>query len=88
MGISILTGKRLKRVKQSVVSDHLLECNHSNDFGHFDIIASDTNKLTVFIKKSLFVKRYQTQLNKTIKSFQLLELLVDRISSRDIFKYF
>ena len=48
MGISILTGKRLKRVKQSVVSDHLLECNHSNNFGHFDIIASDTNKLSFY----------------------------------------
>ena len=40
VGISNLTGKRLKCVKQSVVSDHPLECNSSIDFDHFDILAS------------------------------------------------
>ena len=43
MGISNLTGERLKSVKQSTVSDHLLECNCSIDFDHFDILASDAN---------------------------------------------
>ena len=37
MGISNLTGKRLKCVKRSGVSDHLLECNCSIDFDYFDI---------------------------------------------------
>ena len=32
MGIFNLTGRRLKRAKQSAVSDHLLECNCSIDF--------------------------------------------------------
>ena len=42
MGISNLTGKRLKNVKQSVVSDHLLKCNCLLlYFDHFDILASD-----------------------------------------------
>ena len=45
MGISNLTGKRLKSVKQSAISAHLLECNCSIDFDHFDILASDANKL-------------------------------------------
>ena len=49
MGISNLTGKRLKCVKQSAVSDHLLECNCSIDFDHFDILASDANKFRVLI---------------------------------------
>ena len=40
MGISNLTGKPLKCVKQSAVSDHLLECNCSIDFDHFDILVS------------------------------------------------
>ena len=44
MGISNLAGKRLKCVKQSAVSDHLLECNCSIDFDHFDILASDANR--------------------------------------------
>ena len=50
IGISNLTGKLLKCVKQSAVSDHLLECNCSIDFDHFDILASDANKFTLPIK--------------------------------------
>ena len=71
MGISNLTGKRLKCVKQSAVSDHLLECNCSIDFDHFDILASDVNKFRLLIKESLLIKRDKPQLNKTIKSFSL-----------------
>ena len=44
MGISNLTKTRLKCVKQSAIFDHLLECNCSIDFDHFDILASDVNK--------------------------------------------
>ena len=81
MGISNLTGKCLKCVKQSAVSDHLLECNCTIDFDHFDILASDANKFRLLIKESLLIKRDQPQLNKTIKSFPLnflTETFVDR----------
>ena len=71
MGISNLIGKRLKSVKQSAISDHLLECNCSIDFNHFDILVSDANKFRLLIKESLLVKRDQPQLHKTIKSFPL-----------------
>ena len=71
MDISNLTRKRLTSVKQSAVSDHLLECNCSVDFDHFDILASDTKKFKLLIKESLFIKRDQPQLSKTIKSFSL-----------------
>ena len=71
MGISNLTGKHLKCVKHPAVSDHLLECNCSTDFDHFDILASDANKSILLIKESLLIKRNQPQLNKTIKSFPL-----------------
>ena len=59
MGISNLTEKCLKCVKQSVVSDHLLECNCSIDFDHFNILASDTNRFRLLIKESLLIKRDQ-----------------------------
>ena len=71
MGISSLTGKHLKFVKQSAVFDHLLECNCLIDFDHFEILASDANKFRLLIKKRLLIKRDQPQLNKTIKSFPL-----------------
>ena len=56
MGISNLTRKRLMIVKQSLVSDHLLEWNYSIDFGNFDILASDANKFRFLIKESLLIK--------------------------------
>ena len=59
MGISNLTGKRLKSVKQSF------------DFDHLDIPASDANKFRLLIKESFLIKRDQPQLNKTVKSFPL-----------------
>ena len=71
MGVSNLTGKRLKYVKQSAVSDHLLGCNCSIDFDHFDILASDANRFRLLIKEILLIKGDQPQLNKTIKSFPL-----------------
>ena len=71
MVISSLTGKRLKYVKQSAVSDHLLEYNCSIDFDHFDILASHANRFRLLIKESLLLNYDQSQLNKTIKSFQL-----------------
>ena len=71
MGISNLTGKHLKSVKQSAVFDYLLECNCSIDFDHFDILAPDANKFRLLIKESLLIKRDHPQLNKIIKSFPL-----------------
>ena len=71
MGISNLTGKRLKSVKQSTVSDHILESNCSIDFDDFDILVSDASKFRFLVQESLLIKRDQLQLNKTIKSFPL-----------------
>ena len=56
---------------QSGVSDHRHDCNCSIDFDHFDILASDANKLRLLIKGSLSIKLDQPQLNKTIMSFPL-----------------
>ena len=69
MGIFNSNGKCLKSIKQSAVSDHLLECNCSIDFDHFDILASDANKFRLLIEESLLIQRDQPQLKKTIESF-------------------
>ena len=57
MGISDLTEKRFKSFKQSAASEHLIECNCSIDFNHFDILASDANKYRFPFKNSLLIKR-------------------------------
>ena len=40
MGVSNLTGKQLKNIKNSAVSDHLSQCNCTTDFDHFDILVT------------------------------------------------
>ena len=71
MGISNLTSKRVKNVKESAVSDHLLQCNCAIAFDHFDVLASDTNSFRLLIKESLLIKRDKPVLNCTVKSFPL-----------------
>ena len=71
IGISNLTGKRVKNVKESAVSDYLLQYNCTIDFHQFDIIGSGTNSFRLLIKDSLLIKRDKPVLNRTVKSFPL-----------------
>ena len=66
MGISNLTGKRLKNVKQSAIFDHLLQCNCMINFDHFDILAAESNKFKLLLRESLLIKRDKPILNRTI----------------------
>ena len=74
IGISNLIGKCLKNVKQSAISDHLLQCNCTINFDDFRILAMDCNKLKLPLRESLLIKCDKPVLNRMIKSFPL-ELL-------------
>ena len=67
MGVSNLTCKRVKYLKESAVSDHLLQCDWAIDFDHFDILASNTNTVRHVINESLLIKREKPVLNRTAK---------------------
>ena len=71
MEISNFTGKYLKHVKQSAISDQLLHCNCTINFDEFIILATDSNKFKLLLRESLLIKREKPILNKTIKSFPL-----------------
>ena len=71
MGISNLTGKRLKNVKESALSDHLLQCNCTINFDSFDILAAESNTFKLLLRESLLIKCDKPILNRTIKSFPL-----------------
>ena len=71
MGISNLTEKRVKNVKQSAGSDHLLQCNCSINFDDFDILASETNNYRLLIKESLLIMCDKPALNRTTTLFPL-----------------
>ena len=57
MGISHLTNKRLKNVKQSAISDHLLTCDCNINFDDFTILSKDSNNINLLIKESLLISR-------------------------------
>ena len=71
MGISSLTGKHQKNVKQFPICDHLLQRNCAINFGDFSILATECNKFKLLLRKSLLIKRGKPILNRTIKSFPL-----------------
>ena len=71
MGISNLTEKPVKNMKESTVSDHCLQCDSVISFDDFDVLATDTNNFRLLIKESLLIKRDKPTLNGTIKSFPL-----------------
>ena len=72
MGISNLTVKRLKNIEDSAVSDHLLHCNCTIDFGHFDILATDVSKFNLL--NPVLKSSDNLVFNRTAKSFPI-ELL-------------
>ena len=71
MGISNLTGKHLKSVKQFAISDHLLHCNYAINSDDFSILATDCNKFKLLLREGLLIKHDKPILNRTIKSFPL-----------------
>ena len=70
MGISNLTERSVKTVRAQI-SNHLLQYDCSTDFDHFCTLASDTQKIRLHVKESLFIKREKPVLNRTIGSFPL-----------------
>ena len=80
MRISNLTGKCLNCVKESEVSEYLLEYNCSIALDHFDILASNSKKFKLLSKESLLIKRDQPQLNYhfiSVKTFWMRTSLID-----------
>ena len=74
MGLSNLTGKRIKNLrvaKESALCDHLLQRDSPITFEDFDILPSDSKKFKSLITENLLIKRDQPVLHKTTKSFPL-----------------
>ena len=70
MKISPLPKKKV-RLKHSVVSDHLLLCNHSPSFESFSALNKENKKFVLELKQSLLVIRDKPALNRSIRSAPL-----------------
>ena len=57
LGVSALTGNRVKGDNNSAIKKHHLFCNHSSGFDDFFIVASNNNEFKVSLMKSLLINR-------------------------------
>ena len=64
LGVSALTGKRVKEDNDSAIKEHHLFCNHSPGFDDFSILASNSNDFKVTLMESLLINRDAPPLNK------------------------
>ena len=70
MGISPLTKKKVQP-KGSVISDHLLLCNHSPFFEKFSVLTKENKKFLLELKESLLIMRDKPSLNRKNRSASL-----------------
>ena len=71
LGISHVTGKRVK-VKLSAVSGHLLLDNHDSNFSDITILCQDNDGFRLLLKESILITRGFLVLKKNTASIPLL----------------
>ena len=57
LGISALTGKRVKGDDDSAIKEHLLFSNHTPDFEDFLILATNNNDFKIMLMESRQINR-------------------------------
>ena len=69
--ISPPTSKKTKPFKESLIRDHLLECDNNPYLDEFTILGYGNKKYLLKTKESLLIKRDQPDVNKNISSAAL-----------------
>ena len=60
---------------KTAVSQHMKDCNHSNDEESFKIISRGTSSTTEYslqVQESILIAKYDPSLNKSVRSVPLL----------------
>ena len=78
IGVSPLTGKKVKPSNKRTICDHLLHCNFLPSFDNFSVLAHESKKYLLEIKESLLIMRDKPSLNRNINSAPLY--LFDKVS--------
>ena len=71
LGVSALTGKRVKEDNDAAIKEHHLFCNHSSGFEDFFVLPSNNNDFKVTLMESLLINRDHAPLNKNRHSLPL-----------------
>ena len=64
LGVSVLSGKRVKEDKDSVMRESHLFCNNSAGFDDFSMLFSNNNDFKATLMESLLINRDHPPLNK------------------------
>ena len=78
IGVSPLTGKKVKPSNNSAICHHLLHCNFLPSFDNFSVLVHANKKYLLEIKESLLIMRDKPSLNRNINSAPLY--LFDKVS--------
>ena len=71
LGISALSGKKVKGDDASAIKEHLLFSNHTLDFEDLSILATNNNDFKVTFMESLLINRDHPPSNKNNQSLPL-----------------
>ena len=66
IGMSPVTGKKVKPSNNSAICDHLLHCNFLPSFDNFSVLAHENKKYLLEIKESLLIMTEKPPLNRNI----------------------
>ena len=75
IGVSPLTGKKVKPSNNSAICDHLLHCDFLPSFDNFSVLAHENKKYLLEIKESLLIMRDKPSLHRNINSAPLWNFL-------------
>ena len=78
IGVSPLTGEKVKPSNNSAICDHLLHCNFLHSFDNFSVLVHENKKYLLEIKESLLIMRDKLLLNRNINSAPFD--LIDKVS--------
>ena len=71
LGLTPLTGKRVKTPKEGAILDHIIHSGHTPSFDDFSILVKDSNEFRLLIRESLLISRDNPSLNRNIQSIPL-----------------
>ena len=71
LGMTPLTGKRVRNPKKSVIFDRILLNGHDVNFEDFTILLKENNQFKLHLTESLLIKRDKPELNRNIYSYPL-----------------
>ena len=71
LGMTPLTGKRVKNPKMSAIFDHILLKGHEASLEDFTILLKENSKFKLHLKESLLIKRDKLEYNRNICSYPL-----------------